>query len=68
MNTLSNRKTTHLVTFKKRNSENVMANFSQQSEVLIAAEKLILYYAMNLYLLHENDNCLHLMTKLASKI
>ena len=33
-----------------------------------AAEKLMVYYAMNLYLLHENDNALHLIEDSGSKI
>lgn len=37
-------------------------------EELIAAEKLIIYYAMNLYLLHEDDNAIHLIENLALKI
>ena len=31
------------------------------------AEKLIVYYAINLYLLHENDNALHLILDYALK-
>ncbi|CDW71451.1 UNKNOWN [Stylonychia lemnae] len=34
---------------------------------LHAAEQLIIYYAMNLFLLHENENAIHMMTELALK-
>ena len=37
-------------------------------EELHAAEKMVLYYGMNLYLLHENDNALHMLLDAATRI
>lgn len=37
-------------------------------EELHAAEKLIIFYALNLFLLHENDNAMHLIQNSGYKI